>query len=149
LPCRLVGWYGHSGGVVMTQLFLADGSMRRAAIGGPDDGQRMAALPCALVAHALATSEPWRVGASPAYEFLGADPLLDALTASGFSSSSMAKTRKSLNGRSGVPRIPAPSRMQPRLLRYSRCITRAKRARSSGDAPALSRRRMTSWPSME
>src|SRR5205823_11747141 len=38
LPCRLVGWYGHSGGVVMTQLFLADGSMRRAAIGGPDDG---------------------------------------------------------------------------------------------------------------
>lgn len=85
LPCRMVGWYGHSGGVVMTELFLADGSVRRAAIGGPDDGQRMAALPCAVVAHELAKGETRRVGASTAYDFLGAGALLDALVTSGFS----------------------------------------------------------------
>jgi len=87
LPGRLIGWYGHSGGVVMTELFLADGSVRRAAVGGPDDGQRMAALPCAIVAHALATGNIHRTGASTAYEFLGAGPLLDALVSAGFAMS--------------------------------------------------------------
>jgi hypothetical protein len=87
-PGRLMGWYGHSGGFVMTELFLADDSVRRAAIGGPSDGQRMAALPCALVAQKLASIEGLHIGASTAYEFLGADGLLDALAAAGFSSSS-------------------------------------------------------------
>jgi hypothetical protein len=84
LPCRLVGWFGHSGGVVMTELFLAGGSARRAAIGGPTDGQRMAAMPCAFVTHELAKGEVSHRGASTAYEFLGTDVLLDALVAAGF-----------------------------------------------------------------
>ena len=53
LPGRALSRVGCSGGVVMTELFCADGSVRWAALAGRQDGQRMAALPCALVAHAL------------------------------------------------------------------------------------------------
>src|SRR5262249_30171176 len=56
----LLRWVGHwsrgvgcSGGAVMTELFWADGSVRRAALLARRDGQRMAALPCALAAQAL------------------------------------------------------------------------------------------------
>ncbi len=81
---RLLGGLGCSGGVVMTELFLADGSVRRAALASSRDGQRMAALPCALAARALSEGTIRRVGAATAYEFLGARPLLEELVALGF-----------------------------------------------------------------
>ena len=44
----------------------------------------MAALPCALVAHAISSGKPIKGGAWTAYEFLGAERLLEQLTAAGF-----------------------------------------------------------------
>src|SRR5262249_7741918 len=73
---------GCSGGAVMTELFWADGSVRRAALLARRDGQRMAALPCALAAHALC-SGPSKPGVAPVYELLGG-ALLERLTAEGF-----------------------------------------------------------------
>jgi hypothetical protein len=77
-------WVGTSGGAVMTELFYEDGTTRRAALVAPRHGQRMAALPCALVARALCAGEGQQTGALTAYEFLGARRLLDELTAFGF-----------------------------------------------------------------
>jgi hypothetical protein len=76
--------FGCSGGAVMTELFFADGSMRRAVLWGRQDGQRMAALPCAFVAEALCRGELPVKGARTAYEFLGATALLEQLRAAGF-----------------------------------------------------------------
>jgi hypothetical protein len=75
---------GCSGGVVMSELFLSDGSVRRAALVGRRDGQRMAALPCALVARALSHGAVPVRGAAAAYEFLGAGALLQNLIEAGF-----------------------------------------------------------------
>jgi hypothetical protein len=83
-PVRLLGRLGCSGGAVMTELFLAGGAVRRATLLGRRDGQRMAALPCALAAQALSQGRAPVRGAVTAYAFLGAAPLLDALVAAGF-----------------------------------------------------------------
>src|SRR5262249_434890 len=56
-PAALFRGIGCSGAAVMTELFYPDGSVRRAAVSGRRDGQRMAALPCAFVAAALAGGE--------------------------------------------------------------------------------------------
>jgi len=84
LPGRLSAWLGCSGGAVMAELFLSDGSVRRAALIGRRDGQRMAALPCALVARALCEAARVRPGTATAYDFLGAGPLLAKLVDAGF-----------------------------------------------------------------
>jgi hypothetical protein len=84
LPGRALGWLGCSGGAVMSELFFSDGSVRRAALVGRRDGQRMAALPCALVSHALSRGEVSVRGAVTAYEFLGARFLLEKLVEAGF-----------------------------------------------------------------
>jgi hypothetical protein len=84
LPGRLLRRFGCSGGAVMTELFFADGSARRAALVARRDGQRMAALPCAAVARALAEGGVTVRGAATAYECLGAAELLGQLTAEGF-----------------------------------------------------------------
>jgi saccharopine dehydrogenase-like protein len=85
---RLLAWpfqrFGCSGGAVMTEFFYADGTSRRAAVVAPANGQRMAALPCALVARELATNPAPQPGVATAYEFLGARPLLEGLRAAGF-----------------------------------------------------------------
>jgi hypothetical protein len=88
---RLFAWignrfrgFGTSGGAVMTEIFFTDGTVRRAALVARRDGQRMAALPCALAAHALATGAQTAGGACTAYELLGAEALLNRLTAAGF-----------------------------------------------------------------
>jgi short subunit dehydrogenase-like uncharacterized protein len=85
----LLMWVGHwsrgvgcSGGAVMTELFWADGSVRRAALLARRDGQRMAALPCALAAHALCAGSG-KPGVATAYELLGGT-LLERLTEEGF-----------------------------------------------------------------
>lgn len=75
---------GCSGAAIMSELFLADGRVRRAAISAAEDGQRLAALPCALVARALSEGKVQARGAMTAYEALGARPLLDQLVAAGF-----------------------------------------------------------------
>jgi hypothetical protein len=75
---------GTSGGVVMSEVFFGDGSIRRAALVGRRNGQRMAAMPCALAAHALATTAQPAAGTWTAYELFGAEDLLSRLTAAGF-----------------------------------------------------------------
>ena len=84
LPGRMFQRLGCSGAAIMTELFYADGSTRRATMLGRTDGQRMAALPCAVVAHALADGSATIRGAATAYECLGAERLLEQLTAAGF-----------------------------------------------------------------
>jgi hypothetical protein len=84
-PATLVSKVGCSGGALMTELFLADGSVRRAALAGRADAQRMASLPCALVTRGLCQGTAARPGTATAYEFLGARKLLDELVAAGFS----------------------------------------------------------------
>jgi hypothetical protein len=84
LPGRLLGGLGCSGGAVMVELFLADGSVRLAALSGREDGQRLAALPCALAARDLCAGHVRKRGAVTAYEFFGARPLVDKLIAAGF-----------------------------------------------------------------
>jgi hypothetical protein len=84
LPGRALRCFGCSGGAVMTELFFADGSTRRAALVARRDGQRMAALPCAMVARALAEGRVAVSGAATAYECLGAAELLERLTGEGF-----------------------------------------------------------------
>jgi short subunit dehydrogenase-like uncharacterized protein len=79
-----VGGVGSSGGAVMTELFFADGSTRRAALVARRDGQRMAALPCAVAAHALASGPAKAAGVLAPYEFLGASALLERLAGEGF-----------------------------------------------------------------
>jgi hypothetical protein len=80
-PTRILG---HSGGAVLAELTWPDGSARRAALVCAEDGQRMAALPCALAAAALASGHRVRLGAATAYELLGYRELLQAMAASGY-----------------------------------------------------------------
>lgn len=84
LPERALRGIGCSGGAVMSELFLADGTVRRAAVAGRVDGQRMAALPCALVARSLARGGGEACGVLTAYDLLGADTLLGDLQRAGF-----------------------------------------------------------------
>lgn len=81
---RPLRFLGHSGGVVRTELFCADGTVQSAAIWSPTEGQRMAALPCALVALSLCRDPRPGGGAATAYEYLGAHELLDWVAAAGF-----------------------------------------------------------------
>jgi hypothetical protein len=74
---------GSSGGAVMTELFYPDGSTRRACVLARRQGQRLAALPCALVTAALCR-ESLQPGAGTAYEVLGAERLLTELEARGY-----------------------------------------------------------------
>jgi hypothetical protein len=66
----------------MTELFWADGAVRRAALVARREGQRMAALPCTLGAYALCTGGG-KPGVGTAYELLGGT-LLERLCAEGF-----------------------------------------------------------------
>jgi hypothetical protein len=81
---RLLSGFGHSGGVVNVELFGLDGSHANASLGGPADGQRMAALPAAFVAQGLAEGRVDARGVTTAYEALGAEPLVARLTEAGY-----------------------------------------------------------------
>jgi hypothetical protein len=74
---------GSSGGVVMTELAGRDGRTRAAAAVADAHGQRMAALPCAAAAAALAAGST-ATGAVTAYELAGARALLQTVEAAGF-----------------------------------------------------------------
>jgi hypothetical protein len=84
LPAWVFRRVGYSGGAVMTEFHLTDGTAVRATMLARQDGQRMAALPCALVARALAKGDLTRLGAATAYEFLGPTSLLEELVKAGF-----------------------------------------------------------------
>jgi hypothetical protein len=87
---RLLGWLGGvapggtTGGVVQVELFWKDGTVRRAALVGDGDGQRMAALPCVLAARALDDGSARASGALTVYDLLGAQALIGAVTAAGY-----------------------------------------------------------------
>jgi len=78
---RLAGRTGHEGGAVLVELRFTDGSVGRASLVGD---QRMAALPCALAATALASGHPQPAGAMTAYEMLGHHDLLAAMASRGY-----------------------------------------------------------------
>jgi len=75
--------FGHSSGAVMVELSWKGGATQRAALTADRDGQRVAVLPCALALAALDGGAPARGTLLP-HELLGADGLLDALVAEGF-----------------------------------------------------------------
>ncbi len=75
---------GCSGGVVQVELQMEDGSHRRAAIVARREGQRMAALPCALAVESLSKGTATSRGAMTACEQLGADSLIEQIVAEGF-----------------------------------------------------------------
>ena len=75
--------FGSSGGAVMAELFLSDGSVSRCAVVAHERGQRMAALPAVYLAERLASGETCPLGAVTAYEVLGDERLLELLAADG------------------------------------------------------------------
>lgn len=81
---RVFSRHGHSGGVVHVELEDQGGRPATASLGGPRDGQRMAALPAAFVAQALALGRTVPRGTVTAYQALGAAELVDRLVAEGF-----------------------------------------------------------------
>jgi hypothetical protein len=74
---------GTSGGVVLVELEWSDGRQASRALVADDGGQRMAALPCALIAHALAAGAPAVVGVHPPTDVVAPSALLAALEAAG------------------------------------------------------------------
>ena len=84
---RRLSFFGHSGGCVQVELWAPGGGHSAPAVealGGAEDGQRMAALPAAFVAADLASGATGLRGLKTAYEALGADDLLERLTAAGY-----------------------------------------------------------------
>ena len=81
---RGLSHFGRSGGFVQVELFAPDGAMTTASLGGPEDGQRMAALPAAFVTSGLLDGTVTARGVVTAFEALGAQKLLDALEAEGY-----------------------------------------------------------------
>jgi len=74
---------GTSGGAVMVELEWGDGRRTSRALVATEGGQRMAAVPCAVVAHALATGAVSAVGVRSPTEVVPAADLLGALEATG------------------------------------------------------------------
>jgi NAD(P)-dependent dehydrogenase (short-subunit alcohol dehydrogenase family) len=81
---RLLSGFGHSGGVVQVELRSPDGIKATASLSGATNGQRLAALPAALIAEALWRGEPVRRGTIHAWEAFGARSLLNRVAASGY-----------------------------------------------------------------
>lgn len=88
---RMLAWsgrpfrrWGCSGGVVQVEAWHRDGHHRRAAVVARTEGQRMAALPAAFAAAALARGEIHLPGAHSGDQFLGARALLQLMNLAGF-----------------------------------------------------------------
>jgi hypothetical protein len=81
---RPLSSFGHSGGYVQVELWAPGGARAMAALGAASDAQRMAALPAAFVARDLYSGSSSRRGFATAYEILGADALIERLTAAGY-----------------------------------------------------------------
>jgi hypothetical protein len=81
---RALSRFGHSGGFVKVELWAPDGAAASAALGGANDGQRMAALPAAFVAQGLYGGGIAARGFVTAWQALGADSLIARLGAAGY-----------------------------------------------------------------
>ena len=81
---RQLSFFGHSGGYVQVELWAPGGTRAAAALGAKSDAQRMAALPAAFVARDLDSGSSGLRGFATAYEVLGADALIERLTAAGY-----------------------------------------------------------------
>jgi hypothetical protein len=84
---RALSRFGHSGGYVKVELWDAPGANAAAAsiaLGGAGGGQRMAALPAAFVAGGLYEGSVATRGVVTAWEALGAESLIERLTAAGY-----------------------------------------------------------------
>ncbi|HEY4589305.1 MAG TPA: saccharopine dehydrogenase NADP-binding domain-containing protein [Thermoanaerobaculia bacterium] len=81
---RRLSFFGCSGGYVQVELWAPGGARATAALGSARDGQRMAALPAALVARDLYAGSAGRRGFATAYQALGADALIERLIAAGY-----------------------------------------------------------------
>ncbi len=76
--------WGHEGGGVRVEFFYRNGTLRRATLLASREGQRMAIVP-AFAAVQKISDGPAQPGVFAAYDFLGAAPLLESLTAKGYS----------------------------------------------------------------
>lgn len=74
---------GATGGAVLVELSWEDGRRAARALVADEEGQRMAALPCAVVADALATGAATVTGVQPPTAVVSAGALLSALQAAG------------------------------------------------------------------
>jgi hypothetical protein len=74
---------GTSAGAVLVELLWNDGRRRARALIATEEGQRMAALPCALVAHLLATDPPAISGVRPPMDVVSSSTMLAELEAAG------------------------------------------------------------------
>jgi hypothetical protein len=81
---RVLSRFGHSGGYVKVEIQAPDGTVASAALGGTEDGQRMAALPAAFVAQGLYDGTLTSRGVVTAWEALGAEMLIERLVAEGY-----------------------------------------------------------------
>ncbi len=81
---RVLSRSGHSGGYVKVELQAPDGTTASAALGGAEEGQRMAALPAAFVAQGLQDGTVLARGVVTAWEALGARTLIERLVAEGY-----------------------------------------------------------------
>lgn len=81
---RHLSSFGHSGGFVKVELSAPDGTRAAATLGGPNEAQRMAALPAVFVAQGLLDGTVTARGVTAAYEALGADCLIEKLVAAGY-----------------------------------------------------------------
>jgi hypothetical protein len=74
---------GTSRGAVLVELAWSDGRRASRALVADEGGQQMAALPCAVIAHALATGPPPVVGVRPPSDVVAPSDLLSAMAAAG------------------------------------------------------------------
>jgi len=74
---------GTSGGAVLVEVEWRDGRRASRALIADEGGQRMAALPCAVIADAMATGPVSVVGVHPPTDVVAAPALLAALEAAG------------------------------------------------------------------
>jgi hypothetical protein len=81
---RVLSRFGHSGGFVKVELWAPDGTAASAALGGAQDGQRMAALPAAFVAQGLVDGTVTSRGVVTAWEALGAGRLIERMVGEGY-----------------------------------------------------------------
>ncbi|HEV7504504.1 MAG TPA: saccharopine dehydrogenase NADP-binding domain-containing protein [Thermoanaerobaculia bacterium] len=81
---RVLSHFGHSGGFVKVELWAPGGATASAALGGVNDGQRMAALPAAFVAQSLYEGTVASRGVVTAWEALGAESLIERLVEAGY-----------------------------------------------------------------
>jgi hypothetical protein len=74
---------GTSGGAVLVELTWSDGRRATRALVADKGGQAMAALPCALAAHRLASGPPPLFGVRPPSDVIAPSDLLSAMEAAG------------------------------------------------------------------